>query len=624
MNIKQGVLELLTKHRKGTQVLLALLGTYGCLYLGELSGALQIRLSVAGVFLLCTVYCLLVWTWNKLSEIAPGREKSRRISYAAAVSFLFSLTMILGYQLQTNGHTDYGVPNKFLILVKALFLSIAVFPFGNLLFDGIERIGMLKRREGRARVWKSGFVFGASALFIFACLIPVWLAYYPIIMSFDFHRQVNEAVKGFIWFNPYQPLAHTWVIWCFVQLGYRLGDLQAGMAGMALFQMLLYSLVTAYACAFLYRCTKRRWTVVAAVLFFGIFPLNSVLVLCTTKDVLFSVLFLLFCLLLAERTFFGSGRKQLVLDVLLVLEGCIMLQFRNNAIYALAVYAVFWLIFAAKKEKLRVLALCALLLMGGKGTSVVIKEALGTEIQAPKVEMYSVPIQQFVRVGHRYGADLDPDMWLLINSYASSDFWYLYNPSISDAVKSHVGIKNFPYTWEGHELQLFKDWLTVGLEYPNEYIDAFLELTRGYWFIDDKSYAECLGLGREGRMGVIYTYNSASLDDGGEILHETKFPWLEDQLENIVSANAFYSWPLLSQLFKCAFYFWGLVLVILAYIYLGKRRQALFGGFALLYMATMFLGPVVQIRYIFPVMLVFPVLLSLLLLPKEGAEKIAS
>ena len=145
------------------------------------------------------------------------------------------------------------------------------------------------------------------------------------------------------------------MIWVFLQLGRRLGNLEAGFGAMALFQMLLYSLVTAYCCVFLYRVTRRRWTVIAATLFFALLPLNTVLVVCTTKDVLFTILFLLFHLLLAERFFYSSGRKKLLMDALLVLVGVVMVQFRNNALYAVAIYAVIWLILAARKEKLRVL-----------------------------------------------------------------------------------------------------------------------------------------------------------------------------------------------------------------------------------------------------------------------------
>lgn len=591
------------------QVLLALLGTYGGCCLGDLAGLDKASFSVMGIPLGAALFLLIRWTERQLGNISNQRQRRRRIRWAAVFGFLFSVSMIMGYQLQTYGMTESGFRGKGLILFRGACLGIAVFPFWNLLFQGIEKAGTWKPEAG---CWRSGKVYGICALAIFLCLIPVWLAYYPIVMSYDFHRQINEAYKGFVWFWPYQPLAHTWVIWLFLQIGNLMGNIQTGMACMALFQMLLYSLAAAWAILFLYRVTGKKWVPAAGILFFGVFPLNSVMVVCTTKDVLFSILFLVFVLLLAERFFFSVGRKQWILDVLLLLEGCVMIQFRNNCIYAVAVFGVFWVIFSAGRERLRVLLLCILLVAGGKGMEAGIKAALGTELEPARVEMFSVPIQQFARVGFYHGEELDRETWEMLNSYVLASDWKNYNPPISDTVKASVGVTTFHSNWEGNLGQVLKDWLQLGMQYPNEYIDAFLELTRGYWFLDDRSYAECLGYGAEERMGTIYTYNSSAIENGPEILHESKFPWLEEQLENIVSANAYYHWPLISVFFKCAFYVWGLSLLFAAFLYLKRRKQAVFCLFPLLYTCTMLLGPVVQLRYIFPLMVTLPVLAGLL------------
>jgi len=650
--------ELSEKNKFWVQTALAFMGAYGVCYLAGLAGAVQASFSVMSVLVMGAVFGMLSWTRRNLEETAGEGKRRRRCRYAGIVSFLFSVSMIMGYQLQANGLTECGVKGKGLILIRGACLAAAVFPFGNLLFWGIEKAGEAPGAEsgagrgtrtagksgagrepstagksgagrgprtagesGRGKRRRPWAVFGISAAVIFTCLIPVWLAYYPVIMSYDFHRQVNEAQKGFAWFWPYQPIAHTWVIWLFLQLGHLLGNLEAGMAGMALFQMLAYALVTGYACTFLCRVTGKLWTAVAGVLFFGVFPLNSVMVICTTKDVLFSVLFLLFVLLMAERFFFGRGRALMAADLLWLLVGCIMMQFRNNAIYAAAVFGVLWLVLSPRREKLRVLLLVLLLTAGGRVTGAVIKAVLGTELTSSKVEMYSVPIQQFARVGYYHGSELDEGTWLLLDSYISAQDWENYNPPIADTVKGRVGGTTFPVTWEGHTARLFADWCKIGLQYPNEYIDAFLELTRGYWFWDDRSYAECLGYGAEERMGVIYTYNSSEIEELGEIVHESKFPWLEEQLEKIVSANAFYRWPVVSVLFKSAFYFWGLCLVFVAFLYLGKKKQAVFCLFPLVYMGTMLLGPVVQLRYIFPVMVTLPVSASLLAWRDGGQER---
>ena len=45
------------------------------------------------------------------------------------------------------------------------------------------------------------------------------------------------------------------------------------------------------------------------------------------------------------------------MNILLVAEGCLMMQFRNNAVYAVAVFMLLLLILQPKKEKLGIWSL---------------------------------------------------------------------------------------------------------------------------------------------------------------------------------------------------------------------------------------------------------------------------
>lgn len=86
---------------------LSLVGAYGICYLLELMGSRYSDYSVISVLLAVTIYVL-------LNRIPRGQTK-RHFIYAAAVSFVFSLIMILGYQLDRYGMTDCGVKGKGLI-----------------------------------------------------------------------------------------------------------------------------------------------------------------------------------------------------------------------------------------------------------------------------------------------------------------------------------------------------------------------------------------------------------------------------------------------------------------------------------------------------------------------------
>ena len=294
-----------------------------------------------------------------------------------------------------------------------------------------------------------------------------------------------------------------------------------------------------------------------------------------------------------------------------------MILFRNNAIYAMALFALCYLFMGKKKEKIKVLVMCVLLILGGKLSLEGVQAWIGTEGRGSKVEMFSVPIQQFARVGKLHGHEMDEECYKLVDTYVPQVYWKDYYPPISDSVKANIGAYVFEETWKKHYLEMLNAWIKVGLKYPNTYIDAFLELTAGYWFFDDVTWAEVLGYGTEGRYGAVYTFTSSVSDAIPEgIAHESKFPAFEEVMEEIVSGNCFYDWPVISNLFKPALYCWILLLSAIAYLYTKQSVKLTIVLIPVVYLLTLYLGPVVQIRYVLPFVVMAPVLLSILLTNK--------
>lgn len=592
--------------------LAAILGTYG---IGYVTRIVADNAYTNSIFTLGTAV-LLFFIWKpvmqKLDAIEDKKLRRRKLWYAAILSFFFALCLICGYQLKIWGMTSCGLRGKSMIFLRSICLSCAVFPFANILFDWADKMVAGSRNiEGCS--WRKGYVYLISFAGIFLLWIPVFMAYYPAIMSYDFHRQSQEAMKGFIWFNSYQPLAHTWLIWLFLHWGEALGSYETGMALYSIFQMLVLAAAYAYSCNIVYRVTKKRWPVILLVLFYGLHPYHSILSVGATKDVIFTALFVVFVCLFIERTLFARGRKQLIMDILWVAEGIFMILFRNNAVYAIAVFAVFFVIMAERKQKLRVLIMCILLAVGGKGALEGMQVIIGTEGRGSQSEMFSVPIQQFARVGHFCADSLSLEEYDMINRFVPAEYWPDYNPPLSDTVKFKIAVCHYNDTWKGHLPEMFSAWFKIGMKYPNEYVDAFLLLNSGYWFLDDVSFAEVFGYGTEDRMGALSTYNSAMsevLPNG--IAHESKFPFWEKVLEKIVSDNIFYQWPIASSLFKTALYCWGILIMSILFLYGKQKKQLLISLFPLIYLGTMFLGPVVQVRYVLPLMAVVPLLISLI------------
>lgn len=609
------------KLRIGSMLVLAWLGVYGLSYLSTLFTADYFSNGIISVFVYAVVLVMLHHTYDNIRAIADPKSRRRRVLYALGVAFLFAVSMVLGYQLRMTMMTESGFRGKVLILWRALCLTVCVFPFGNYLFIGVEKLTGGLGEQGR-KTWKSGKVFLGSMAAVFACWIPVFLAYYPAVMAYDFHRQSIEAAQGFAWFNNYQPLAHTWLIWVALQIGRAVGSYETGMACYSIFQMLVFAAACGYSCVTVYRLVKKKWPVFVMILFYGLFPFVSVLSVGVTKDVLFSALFLVFMSLFAERNFLCDEQKQKKIDVLWVLVGIVMMLFRNNAIYAVAVFTVFYLILGAKKQRVRILVMCLLLVIGGKGALEGVQILIGTEGRGSKVEMYSVPIQTFSRVGYYHGDELDPETYQIVNKYIPEEYWKKYNPALSDSVKNYISAFVYNTTWAPDIPQMLVDWVKVGLKYPNEYLDAFLILNSGYWFWDDVTWAEVFGSGLEGRMGALSTYTSSTSEQIPEgIAHISKFPALERLMENMVSANCFYDWPVISGFFKPCLYCWGLLLAVLASVYAKQKKKILVTLLPLIYLATMFLGPVVQVRYVLPMIVVLPLMLGVLACQERCTEE---
>ncbi len=600
-------------HKKwGLSAICAFAGTYGIGYLCLLVAGSLFTNSYLSLGIFGGLAFLLYHTLEDITQISEKHAKRRRFIFAFFTAFLFSITLVFGYQLKATGMTECGVKGKGLILIRSFLLSFSILPFSNVLFKWAEYIkNSTNTTITSAYKSRQAFkVFLVSWVVIFLCWIPVFLAYYPAVMGFDFHRQSQEATKGFIWFNSYQPLAHTLIIWVAFQIGNALGSLQTGVAFYSIFQMLVFSAASAYSIRVVYRLIQKIWPVIVLITFFGVFPYNSILSVGITKDVLFSALFLVFISLFVERTFIVNDKNKRILDILWVMSGILMMLFRNNALYAVAVFMIIYFIVAEKKQRTGIVIMALCLIVGGKGALEGLQLGLSAG-RGSQVEMFSVPIQQFARVGYYHGNTLDEETHSLIDTYVPEQYWDNYNPPISDTVKGPIGAMVFNNTWQGHYGDMLSAWIKVGLKYPNEYIDAFLVLTSGYWFIDDVSWAEVLGFGIEERMGALHTYNSTASEVIPEgIDHETKFPWLERKLEEIVSGNSFYKWPVISNLFKPAFYCWILLLTSILSFYTRDKKNILITLLPLIYLATMFLGPVVQVRYALPIMITVPVILA--------------
>lgn len=577
-----------------------------CYLLNLMCGDISFSFSCLAIPLLVVVF----WLMRKvILKIVSEEEKKvccRRCIYSIVLGSLLGLSYVMGYQMMVLEMTLPGVKGKSFILLVSVGIGLVIASGLYFFLAWLDKYCGVKKDSTFTKRAERGSFFLSWGIIFFAW-IPVFLAYYPAIMSYDCHRQFQEAIQGYIWFNTHHPLVHTFLIRMFLLLGETIGSYEAGMALFSLLQMIILSVIYAYACNMIGRLTKKKWAVVVATAFFSLVPIHPVLAISITKDVLFTAFFLLFFLLILEHNQAESKTKKWLLLGAMLPVGILVMLFRNNAIYAFAIFAVFYF-FSVKKEKFTILILCVAVILGGKFSAQSIQKAMDAG-SGSKMEMFSVFTHQMTRVGVKQGGNLPVEDLLLIEKYVYEVFWSNYNPTIADGIKHDVGNTTFD-NWKDDIGGMLKDWFALGIKYPNDYIDAFLALTSGYWFLDDVSHAEVLGYGENTNLGLLYTFNATKSGVFEGVENHSYFPWLLRIYQKIVNGNEYYDYPIINLLFKPAFYCWSMFIVMFLLAYKKQKSKWTLCLFPLFYLFTLLLGPVVNFRYVYPIVVVVPVLVA--------------
>lgn len=456
-----------------------------------------------------------------------------------------------------------------------------------------------------------GQIWLFSTVMILLSFIPIFLAYYPSVFAYDAEGQLYQVLAHD--YSTHHPLLHTLFLGFFFQIGGSLfGSYSTGMAIHSIVQMLLMASAFGYTLAFLYKKGLPLFWYSILLLFYALFPVNSVLALSTTKDVLFSALVLLhtlflYRLLIDQNTAAGISIK---LEILYVCWTILLLLFRNNALYALALSMPVIGLFLFRTERTsgrlwrRYLILTLLALALSVAGNRILIASLDAHNGSPR-EMLSIPLQQMARTRVKAEETMPLDLQQEVERYLPAEWVFAaYNPYLADPVKNRAIIHDDP-------AGLIKTWIRLGLQYPQIYLDAFLDNSIGYWFLEDHTHAQIYGIGIDSGFGYLSTDNR-TMPAGCEIIEHSLLPGLRRLMEQIVSDNVYQQLPLLRVIFAPAFYWWLLCLYAAVVLYRKKYFLLLPAVFLAAYYLTLLLSPAVLIRYMYPFVVTVPVLCCLL------------
>lgn len=487
--------------------------------------------------------------------------------------------------------------------------------------DGRQKAIGYKRFAAWIQNRSGGQVLLGSLLLLLLAWLPVYLAYYPGICAYDAPVQTGQIMEHY--YFDHHPIVHTLLLQGMLWLGSHIfGCVNAGMACYTAAQMLLLAGSMAYGMWVLHR---RKAPVAAqlSVLLLGMFfPFHWYMSVSMTKDTVFSAFLLLQLvsltdLLMEDRRSIRPGIRDLLFGI-----GTVgMILFRNNGKYAMIVLLAFLFLmfcFGKRARKLwgRLFAVSVVAFGVGLFVLSAVFNITHAE-QGDRREMLSMPIQQMSRCmiyhgGVRVLPEDDGTMTeqdkALIHDFILDEAYRDYDPGIADPVKRHTNT----YVVRYRSGEFIKTYLHLLSSYPGDMINAALAVDAGFLSPFDTTHATVNQTGEKEGLGYVQTrWDEGVLNERG-IYKDSKFPWLYERLEKWAENNGYLRIPLLKYIFVPGSYLW-LYLGLAAVLFITDRKRfclplVIVGG----YYGTMLLGPTVQMRYVYPVMLALPYLLALL------------
>lgn len=206
----------------------------------------------------------------------------RKSIYIYIFSLIFSTQLVLGYFLQ---YKDVFFDNlKLSLLEIGLTIIISLLLF----FIVILADALIKNKNENENIkekvsTKSKFLKYFCIILI--CWLPAYVAFFPGIFSYDAPFQVYAKRSTMM----HHPFLHTMLL----KLCFKIGEelLHKPTIGLVLYttiQALIMAFAFAYTTNYLNKKYNNKILNICSIIFYALFPLNQLLPLISTKDVLFA------------------------------------------------------------------------------------------------------------------------------------------------------------------------------------------------------------------------------------------------------------------------------------------------------------------------------------------------
>lgn len=315
--------------------------------------------------------------------------------------------------------------------------------------------------------------FAFLVLFLLLCWMPFFLVFYPGTGMND----TTDIMRAGIWATGQHTFIYCMYIYGLTQASLFLFHTTSyGLAAASVIQMVLFACGISYALSWLYHRTGRMALTALLALYYGFCPLIINMSFSNVKDVLFSVVILLWVPLV---TSFVSGYKENAWESnkhLFILAGLGMMLLRNNGIFVFLVMLV-GLIFLMKHIRFQVIMTAVIMIAVSVTPDVAIKQILNL----PQLfqERVGIPLQQLSRAV-AVGVPLtEEEKAYTVKMMIPGRIAKWYDPFTVDLIKWNSDF-DF-YYFNNHPDDFWKTWKSIGKRNKAVYVDAWLYATYGYW-----------------------------------------------------------------------------------------------------------------------------------------------
>ncbi len=481
-------------------------------------------------------------------------------------------------------------------------ILLAIWKMGNASFHGKQSACFIFKKK--IYIW----------LLIITCWIPCFIAYFPGIYSYDGEPQLIQYTSGE--FDNHHPIFHTLIMGKCYDLGQWLmskGIAIDGLAFYSLLQMMVLAFALATVVNYLIRRGAGRVFVWMSMAMFCVFPATPVMAISSTKDTLFTAVFVLVIGKILEIYRANSISIKMALELALYAILCML--FRRNASYVFIIMLIImildYLISSVKVKKFGwnlkagFIAVCLASIVLFSITEKSIMMATDA-VQGESAEALSVPLMQMARAFKSNQEEVTAKYGEELFAYITPVGLNNYRPLISDGVKQGFNNELFgqdKMSFVSLYLRMFKD-------YPGSYVQAFLYMTKGDWQLTDTSHCEVYKDWWRDRTGYLIT-DAVPVFALDYVKKSDLWPGLRECYEAIVTDCCYRNIVLVNLIFAPATYVYAVILCGLELLI--KKRKDLFYIWLIIgfYLLTIIAGPCVLVRYIFPLMMLLPVLASM-------------